>query len=297
MASQIRPGRSASKEVQRIARKRLAKARDALNSPPRQRDKGVHQARKRIKELRALLRLVRKPLGKRYRVENHRLRDAARLLSELRDSAAQVEAWDALMAHTPDVPDAMAEIRQRLAERPANSRRSANQALGEALAMLDEVEAAVVDWPLPGKGFALFQASLQKTLRDGHAALELAEREPTAHHLHEWRKRVKDQWYQTRYLGLAWPEYFDLRTAQLKELAQLLGDDHDLFMLQQRLVSQPTLFGDEPTREQVALLIVARRAGLQAEAFRLGRRLYAESPRALRRRWRTYWALARLSEQ
>lgn len=297
MSSHIRPGKSASKEVQRIARKRLAKARDALNSPPRQRDKGVHQARKRIKELRAVLRLVRKPLGKRYRSENHRLRDAARLLSDLRDSAAQVEAWDALMAHTPDVPGEMTEIRQRLAGRPANSRRSANQALGEALAMLDEVEAAVVDWPLQGKGFALFEASLQKTLSDGRAALELAEREPTAHHLHEWRKRVKDQWYQTRYLALAWPEYFELRTAQLKELAQLLGDDHDLFMLQERLVAQPTLFGDVPTREQVAQLIAARRAGLQAEAFRLGRRLYAESPKALRRRWRKYWELARLSEQ
>jgi CHAD domain-containing protein len=294
MSSRIRPDRSASREVQRIARKRLAKARVALNQPARQRDKGVHQARKRIKEARALLRLVRKPLGKRYQIENQRLRDAARLLSELRDSAALVEAWDRLMAESKSAPGTMSDIRRRLAERPMGVRHSANQSVGEALALLDKVEAAVLDWPLEGKGFALFESSLRKTLTDGRNALTVAEAEPSADNLHEWRKRVKDQWYQSRYLSDAWPEVFMLRVEQLKRLSQLLGDDHDLSMLQDAAVSQPTLFGSDADRRAVENLISSRRSDLQQQAFELGRKLYTETPRALCKRWEKYWDQARV---
>ena len=55
----------------------------------------MHQARKRFKELRALLRLVREPLGARFKLDNRRLRDVGRRLAESRDAAAMLESWDA----------------------------------------------------------------------------------------------------------------------------------------------------------------------------------------------------------
>ena len=77
MSYHLRPDRKASKEVVRVISKRLGKAREALTAPKGERARGVHQARKRFKEMRAVLRLVRTPLGKEFAPENHRLRDAA----------------------------------------------------------------------------------------------------------------------------------------------------------------------------------------------------------------------------
>ena len=47
---------------------------------------GVHQARKRFKQIRAILRLVRPALGDKYTMENVAYRDMGRKLSDLRDA-------------------------------------------------------------------------------------------------------------------------------------------------------------------------------------------------------------------
>src|SRR5665811_762772 len=54
-------------------------------------DQAVHEARKSMKRLRALLRLIRDTLGENvYRFENDLLRDAGRLIGPVRDSAVLV---------------------------------------------------------------------------------------------------------------------------------------------------------------------------------------------------------------
>src|SRR5947209_16458553 len=68
---------------------------------------GVHEARKALKRVRAVLRLRRKELGKaRFRQENTILRDAGRALSETRDAQVLVETLDGLRESLgPDLPD------------------------------------------------------------------------------------------------------------------------------------------------------------------------------------------------
>src|SRR5690606_16072424 len=61
---------------------------------------GVHQARKRWKKIRALLRLLQKPLGNTYRRENKTFRNLGRSLSGLRDAEALVETVD-LLSQSP----------------------------------------------------------------------------------------------------------------------------------------------------------------------------------------------------
>ena len=72
--------------------------RPALSSPAdkNDRDEAIHEARKSIKKVRALLRLVSAELGGTYPRENARLRDIARRLSEFRDAFAIIETFDDL---------------------------------------------------------------------------------------------------------------------------------------------------------------------------------------------------------
>lgn len=296
MSYHLRPDYKASKEVARVARKRLKKARSALTGPVGERAKGIHQSRKRFKELRALLRLIRKPLGKTFDVENKRLRDAARLLSSSRDATALVESWDALAASDNKVfqQKAMRDIRQRLVKRrPEEVKQSEDQAIIDVLAAVEDMEREVARWRFSSTDFELFAEGLEKTYRDGRKALALAAKDPSAHNLHEWRKRVKDHWYHTRLLLLGWPEQLKVRCTFLKELSDLLGDDHDLSMLCLLLHNEPELFGDEATIAQLDEIMQQRREALQSRALRLGRRLYAESPKALRQRWQRYWKITR----
>lgn len=296
MSFRLKPHEPAAEDVRRVALRRLDKAREALARPRAQRDEAVHDARKRFKELRALLRLIREPLGKHYAPQNRRLRDAGRALSDLRDVAALVESWDALAKDQPErfASEPLRQARARLAERNqafgADSE-AADTVLNEVGRALDEAETAVHDWSLKRDGFGLYATGLRASYKRGRKALAQAQETPSDEHLHEWRKRVKDQWYHTRLLQDAWPALLKRRVRMLDTLSDWLGDDHDLAMLQALLRDEPNLFGGEDTQALLGELIVDRRQALQAEAFQLGRRLYAESPAALAKRWQRYWKL------
>ena len=70
----------------------------------------------------------------------------------------------------------------------------------------------------------------------------------------------------------------DAQAEGAKRLSKLLGTDHDLAVLSAELAQDDDL---QPT-------IAATRAELQRDAFALGERVYAESPKAFRKRLRRY---------
>ncbi|TBU97887.1 CHAD domain-containing protein [Stutzerimonas kirkiae] len=298
MAYQLRPRSSVAAQVRKAARDRLAEAIDALAAPPMDVGEGIHQARKRIKELRALLRLVRKPLGVTFDRENRRLRDIARELSESRDATAMLESWDLLAGHfgQPFDNQAMRQTRQRLQAR-AETAEACDAGLGVVIsgvqAQLQAIMHGVDNWRLHGKGFELLAEGLHDIYRAGTRELAKLGEEPDDEGFHQWRKRVKDHWYQCRLLTPVWPGLMAQRCESLKQLAEALGDEHDLYMMQQALEREPALFGDEEERSLLARLIGQRRQALRHEALVQGRQLYGEPPSALVERIRGYWKDAR----
>lgn len=82
-----------------------------------------------------------------------------------------------------------------------------------------------------------------------------------------------------------------VRQEQLKALSDLVGNDHDLAVLRQMLVSQPGVLGGEALGSRVAELARQFQDELRGEAQPLGRLVYAEKPGAFTRRMGTYWAV------
>jgi len=74
-------------------------------------------------------------------------------------------------------------------------------------------------------------------------------------------------------------------------LADRLGDDHDLALLRQKLApdEMPVLVD----LSAVVDLIDHRRRELQTDAFAIDERVYADSPKAFRRRMRSSWNAGR----
>ena len=142
------------------------------------------------------------------------------------------------------------------------------------------------DWTLERGGRKLAAKELRRTYARGRTAFERAERKPTDERLHEWRKRAKDLRHQQQLLRPAWPDVLSAQAKGAKRLGDLLGDDHDLALLDERL-------RDDVRFADVRELLLQRRAELQAEAFALGRRIYAESPKRFGKRVGGYVASAR----
>ncbi|HKN40971.1 MAG TPA: CHAD domain-containing protein [Acidimicrobiia bacterium] len=99
MTFTLDPAKPIPKAVRKATEKQLRKIVAALTGQAGlDPDEAAHDARKRAKKLRALLRLVRPELGDDvYRRENRALRDAARRLSPVRDAWVLVETLDGLV--------------------------------------------------------------------------------------------------------------------------------------------------------------------------------------------------------
>ena len=238
----------------------------------------VHEARKDVKKTRALLRLYRRALGDAtYRQENGELRDAGRALSGVRDADVLLETIDGLAErYAGRLPaGAFDAVRERLRADgvPASSvEESADAARARLSGALDRVG----DWPLGRAGWSSVRKGLERSYARGRRAFEQAVDDRSDERLHEWRKRVKDLRYQQQLLREAWPQVIGAQAKGTKALADLLGDDHDLALLGERGRASGAGGAEH---DELVVLIARRRAELQDEAFRLGRRVYAESPK------------------
>lgn len=116
--------------------------------------------------------------------------------------------------------------------------------------------------------------------------------DPVAENVHEWRKRTKDLWYQLRILRNAWPPVIYETAEQAHDLADLLGDHHDLAVLAEDLTARE-IAGD---RDAAKDLIDRRQGELLKCAFEVGERLFAEKPKAFGTRFEAYWLAWRPSQ-
>ena len=254
----------------------------------------VHQVRKRCKKLRGLIRLVR-PVFHGYRAENRNFRNAANELSNIRDSQAVIEAYDVLADRYADLGDnsAFSSIRCRLARHRREARED-----GDLEDKLSEFRITMIDsrrraenWTIEGEGFDALAGGLAKTYKRARKAMERAERDPTAVKLHGWRKRIKYHWYHARLVRGMWPELIGAHRDAAKELAELLGDHHDLAVLRDTLREESAGFGTPADLEAFVDLIARRQAVLESRSFALGRKLLAEKRSALLHRWGVYWTV------
>lgn len=250
----------------------------------------VHGARKDLKKLRTVLRLLREELGgKRYRRANGHFREAGRALSTARDAEVKQQTLEALAGHEEDLPaeavESWRKILVRDREAAANTARD-RPAVEGAAARIEQGLQEIRGWDLEGDAWDLVGPGLTRAYRRGRRAMKNAERRRGEGELHEWRKRSKDLWYGLRLLSGAWSGPLEATAEEAHELSDRLGDHHDLAVLREDLAERN--LGE---RETAALEAASgrRQEELANAALALGRRLYAERPQDFNRRLRRYW--------
>jgi CHAD domain-containing protein len=274
---------------------------------------GVHEARKAMKRLRAMLRMVRDELGEDiFHAENAVLRDVARVLSRVRTAHVLCDLARSLSVELgPELSSAAGN--HLIASLDALSHEESTEVLDDPQTMTHVITTLlatrsryeswpVVDTDLTALGaprhripdsFASIEPGIRRTYRRGRKGMAIARSSPTVHTFHEWRKRAKYLRYHMESLHLLWPEVIGGMAEALDTLGETLGDEHDLAELGHTIMAQPSLVPDDRGRRILLVEIARRRLDLQSVALRIGETVYHEKPRAFTARLETYWNAAR----
>ena len=327
MAFTIDPGTPLDAEIRRLAGAQLLRIekvlgglrdddRPAANSATpaaegadgsvadERRQAAVFEARKRLKKLRGLIRLVRDVAPRFYADHNARYRDAAAGLSKVRDRSAVVDALDRLVTHHAGriEPGAFARTRtilmrnNTLKRNPAASPASTAEEPDDAvMAAIDVALRDVGEARHRMDGFVIKRSKKPaKILAKGFSRnygkakrqLDALERGSDAEAFHTLRKLVKYHRFHLRLLGSAWPELFAPMVASARSVVDDLGHDHDYEVLRESVLAMPGEGGDALPASEVSLLFALldqRQEELRTSALAGARRLLVVEPKAVQR--------------
>ena len=280
MAFCLKKGEPLGPGIHRVYR---GEAIAALKETTKQKDadaaKQVHEIRKHLKKMRALLRVLRNTIGeRRFQTENRRLRDTGRQLSASRDAEVRLRTFDALREQFCADHDDFPGIRSALAEDAASHTGDAPGALKELAETLELANQKAASLDAKSFGSDELRTALKSAYQKGRAAWREAREDPVHDKIHEFRKRAKDLWYDVRILQRACPPVLKLQAEHLKKLTTVLGESLDLTLLRSA-VSDST-----PDGKRLCNLIQDRQERLQCSALDLGRLFFAETPKEFAKR-------------
>src|SRR5262245_47740548 len=99
MSYRIQADEPVDEGIRRIAREQVDRAAEEAGSSESNAAEAVHKVRKRCRQIRSVLKLIRPVLGEAYVAENAWYRDAAARLSGIRDAQVVNDAYDDLLIH------------------------------------------------------------------------------------------------------------------------------------------------------------------------------------------------------
>jgi len=273
--------------LKRVFREQVESALELCRHPAKQRGVTVHEVRKHLKKLRAAMRLAIPAVGKnRHTREDHCVRKIGRLVSDLRDAQVRLQTLIQLRDETSKGPEDSPF--PRIEELLSLERESFSAAFAgwqkQAVPQLERVQARLLKWPLGDLPWKQVCGAVAKIYKRGQRGLAKTIEEPEPENFHAWRKRVKDLWYQFRILQPLNRVVLTEMARDAEVLGELLGREHDLNFLWDRLETEK---GDEALCDelvQLEKLIRKRGKRLRTNALELGRRFYAEPAKAFAKR-------------
>ncbi len=288
MGYHIEKGESLATAFGRIAAEEIDLA--MAQSRRLHRGEAVHNARKALKRLRALLRSLRVAFPKKlFRAENRHIAATCRRISPLRDVHVQLRTLGKLKAAASPAGD---HIRRQLLRQQSSFIRRIPALRKTVRALLDVSRQSLASWPLRKATAEDLASGLKRIYKQGREAFKTARKSPTPGHLHAWRKKTKS-------LGYGLELIKNLGSGELSKMIRCsdiltvaLGDDQDLFMVLRALDKEHR---SNPASDfnRLANRISLKRAKRQKRAFKLGDKVYCEKSGGFEKRLDRYLRRAR----
>jgi CHAD domain-containing protein len=281
------------KDVRNLVRERTDEAlRDLHKLNKRPGNSGIHTARKRFKEIRALLRLCRDKLGERiYRRESREFQRVGRPLSAMRDATILIASLDSMIDRFRRSSKIyqFEPLRRKLLMQQKKARAHVRKhCLSKMIIRVAGAKERAESWPRDRGGWGVITHGLMRMYVGGRVAMRIALSARSNVALHDWRKRVTALRYALEALQCIRPQKLEMMARKAHALSTLLGDDHDLAVLQ-------IVVGQESERQRsidmsgLLKVIDRRRTDLQERAFSIGGKLFLETRAQVLGRLNAYW--------
>lgn len=292
MSYRLEPGRPIADSIRRIGAEQTNSILTRFNAKTGE-GEAVHEARKAIKRLRALLALIRPAIpGDEYGTLQEHLKTVARSVSALRDAQAMLATFVKLEAHDRALATGpiAAALHKHLQARHDQAGRHIDRAMVTAAKKtVKEVADGFKKLTFEHDGFTPIATALEENYRKARKAMAHAYDDGHDEAFHDWRKLVQRHWRYLQLLILAWPKGIQPHIALARELSEILGEDHDLSVLSALVMTESKHLGAEKAVAAYLGLCKKRQRALRAKAVVVGTRLFAEKPASFARRIRAYW--------
>jgi CHAD domain-containing protein len=293
MAFQLRPDESVTHGFRRVARKELERARDELRKARPPHDEAIHEARKSVKKVRAILQLIDDDGGSGLGGSAKRLRSVNRTLSDLRDADVMIETLAGLRTRHPKLfsEHTFARVRHDLVDRKREATKTAGRN-GDWKSVDRKLRTArqqAKRWAPAHHQSGALRRGIQGAHRRGRKAMTRAKAQQQASDFHAWRKEIKALWYALRLVehndsGLR----RDIRALHRAET--LLGDDHNLVVLCEQLASDITVCRGPVDIDRLRLMADRDQCRLREQAIDRVQHIYERRSgayaRAIARGWK-----------
>jgi CHAD domain-containing protein len=315
MAFRFEHGETFLTGIPRIARENISSVIKLLSEKPRPTAESVHEARKSLKALRAVLQLARGGIETELKNrENILFRDTGRSLSAARDPQALLEVLDRIgksrrtRSRRPTAKkradhDLIGEIRQEINQQILGQ--LGHEPVQDLVKELQDAKRRTASWLQgillqPGNEWeVLIGTGLRRTYRKARNLVSLIEQ--AGHQSaddeawHELRKCAKALGYQLRLLEPIWATALGALIDEIDELTSRLGDANDLAVLQNKVLEKAASNRDkdELVRREFMRSIARRKQKLRLRALKYARIIYSEKPRQFERRLAGYWQIWR----
>ena len=225
MSYRVKNKEKVSDAIRRIAGEEINSIIVQIRSVPLH-SETIHEARRHLKKLRALLRFVRRQLpSASFQREKQMLRAAARILAPARDAHVLMKTLAGLGKISADnTEQAFRHLRtalQKEGERCVPGKAKLNTMEMSLRAVLGRLE----KWPLAKCGTRTAQESLARSFRRCQKAFRQSLTTSDRRSFHAWRKRIKDLEYHLCLFERAWRKKTARVWKQIKRLDDYLGED------------------------------------------------------------------------
>ncbi len=256
--------------------------------------KSIHEIRKSIKRIRAVLRLIREEIGySSYYRENVFYRDLNRRLSDLRNLNVLILNLERLKKDlSVTIPgeklDPLIGFLLGKRDKMVAGKILQDDFLSKLAGKILNARKRISELPISNNSFEAFAGGMYRMYRQGKDYLITAGKDPDPHLLHDMRKRMKYLWYQIEILKPMYPGLLKAFAGSLENITEKLGIYHDFDVLSEYL-HDPDIELDAGIQEALLEACEFKKSALLKEILRKAGALFSEEPEALIHRMEQYW--------
>ncbi|UCI08121.1 CHAD domain-containing protein [Mesorhizobium sp. B1-1-8] len=286
MSFRIDPRLPLTGEVRRILADEIGRALSHLELAREKPEQGLHKCRKRLKSVRALLRLVRSGDEPFCQTENECYKQVSALLAGPREATALIETIDRLAEAFPEqsAGGGLDPVRDRLVLRQHELHAGAglDAAINAAVAACQEGLERIGRLALPDQpeqAADILAEGARATLRRARKGLDKAGSRGAADDFHDLRKAAKTHSMHLSLLGRLWPTPIKGRRKAVDKLGDQLGDLHDVFVMRGLLDADGEPLGPPEETRLLRKLLKRSEKSLSKACLADAAELFGDSPK------------------